>query len=335
MPQVYYGTDTQYPGIILPILERIRYYICKEVLYSDEDYSDSQERFIRTDIGPYALRDASKVFQITNIEMPFTAYSFDEDDMNEDIYNTYARTGHYFADVLNTTVSAMPMVWELPMISFFHKASDYIRALRILTFQKAKKVKLDVPVVMNGVDKTIPIIVEIDNIDKGSYAFEFEQQLTTGKIHDITHNLRVHYFDYQLGHGTVAPVDDIEVALAGYTLDDYRNNTSIASSVTVPSTPEVSSSDPEDEATDIPVDYSIILTFNVSMNEESVNNALSIDPYIPYELVWSDNGQTLAIDPTEDFQSNTKYTIEVIDTAYSARDVNLAEDYSSTFITED
>ena len=334
MTQSFYSADTSYPSLVLPILERIRYYFCYELLYSSEEYNTSQDRFILTDIGPHAFRDASDIFQVTNVELPFTAYSFDENDIKEDTFNTYARTGHIYVPSLSTTVSMIPMIWTIPMITFYEKASDYSRALRILNYEKARKVKLSVSVTMNSVATSIPIVIEFEDISKGSYAFEFEQQLTTGNILDISHPINVHYYDYQLANGSVYPVDDIYVTtLAAYSGDEYRQNQILESNVLVPDTPLPSSTDPEDEEEDIAVDYTIIINFNVAMNEDSVAAALDITPFVPYELTWNATGTILAIDPTEDLSASTEYTVTIDDSAYSARDVYLAEDYEFTFTT--
>lgn len=332
MTQKYYDiTDGDYPPIIISLMERLRYYYCS-LLYPDETYSDSKKRFIRTDIGNFAIRDSSKVYNITNAEFPFTAFGYGDPDINRETYNRYADTGKYYCDDLTALVDTKPLKLQIPMVSFFTTGYDWFRALSILSDAQMDGRILQVPIIVNSISTTFPIRIEIEDIGKGNYAWEFEQQLITGKIHDITHYTTIYYYDFKIDT-QLAPVDDIEVGLAGYSQDDYNDNISVSSGV-VPDTPVVSSTVPVDDATDVSTSGNVTINFNVEMNETSTIDNITIFPYIWCSFSWNEDSDVLTIDPIENFENETLYTITLDKEIISGDEIPMEDDYEFSFEIE-
>jgi len=332
MPQKYYSTSTTYPDQQLALLEAIRYYICT-TLYPDETYTQSKLRFLLTDITPtMALRESVKKFNLTNAKFPFTAYTIGELTENDNTFNMYAVSKKYFSSVFNTKFYTRPLTQEIPMISFFSNSFDYDRARKILHEQNSAKTQIDVPIEINGELTSFPILISFE-ISKGNYAHEFEEQLRVGNISDVVHNLSINFHDIIIDSSDVHAIDDIEVALK--VLETYKTDSIITiNNVLVPDSPEISSTNPVDGATDIDVDFSIIINFSTPMNEQSVEENLDITPGITTELLWSSDSTQLVINPWNDLQNDTEYTVEIDKYAKSGIDIYLEDVYSFSFTTE-
>ena len=99
-------------------------------------------------------------------------------------------------------------------------------------------------------------------------------------------------------------------------------------------TPIVSVSDPIDEAINVPVNNSIIITFNVAMDEETVNNAISVFPYFDHYKEWDGDSKILVIEPHINFQNGTVYTLYIDRTARAFfNHENLEEEIEISFTT--
>jgi len=333
MPVNYFSDSTSYPSIINPILERLRYYVCKELFYTTEEYSTSKtQRFILADISNNAFRVASKITKATNFSMPITVYAIGEleTDMNKLAPNAFIKMtyNHTYSAIFNSMASVL----TIPMITIFNTASDYYRAWTILQQSDLKKTLLQVPIVINGISTTIPMLVDNDPPPvKGLYAFELEQQLGVGRINTIQHDFKL-YFHNLIIDTDIKPVDDIELFLNSYTGDDYRDCIRISSGL-VPATPSVSSTIPATGATSYPVSSGIIINFNVAMEEDITNSYIDIDPYVWYEANWNSLGSQVIITPNANLTSGTAYTVTVYEEVESGDGVNMSEDYEFEFTT--
>jgi len=333
MPTNYFPDLSSYPSIILPIMERLRYYICKELFYTTEDYATSKvSRFIHADISNNAFRVASKITKATNFSLPITVYNIGdlETDMNKLSPNAFLKIT--YNNDYSAIINSMASVLTIPMMTIFNTVADYMRAWSILQLDDLKKNIFNVPIVINGVTTTIPVLFDNDPPPvKGLYAFELEQQLGVGKINCIQHDLKL-YFHNLILDTTIHPVDDIELALASYSGSDYRNNISTGSGL-VPSTPSVSSTIPVDDTISYPVSSGIVINFSVVMEEDITNSYIDIDPYVWYESDWNSTSKTVTITPNVNLTSGTAYTITVYEEVQSGDGVNMQDDYTFNFTT--
>jgi len=175
---------------------------------------------------------------------------------------------------------------------------------------------------------------------RGSFAFQFEQHLQTGKIFNITHDFTVRYYMYMMMKpasqtesgkqepAPIYPVDNMYLSLknmSGSILFDYA---------TIPTTPEVLSTSPEEAEIGFDIDGVILINFTVSMDEQSVLNATDIVPAINAKKYFNAAGTQLIIDPQGSLPNNTYYTILINNNAKSASGVTLTDDFTLHFQTE-
>jgi len=78
----------------------------------------------------------------------------------------------------------------------------------------------------------------------------------------------------------------------------------------------------------------IYIAFNTYMVKTSVQNAITISPYVAGTLDWSNDSKTvMEFDPSESLKYNTKYTITIEKNATDIFGSNLKEAYTFSFIT--
>ncbi|MEA3559819.1 MAG: Ig-like domain-containing protein, partial [Candidatus Thermoplasmatota archaeon] len=75
--------------------------------------------------------------------------------------------------------------------------------------------------------------------------------------------------------------------------------------------PEVISTDPIDQAVDVPVDKVISVTFDLRMSEDPVESNFSISPGMETSLTWNLEASMLSISFFSPLEYNTLYTIEI------------------------
>lgn len=329
MPNPYYTFPApKYPPVTLAVLEAVRLYICTR-LYPTELYANAQQRFILADIGSnFTLREGIHQSKITNLSLPFTAYNVTDMEEVSETFNMFATTQNYYSSILNCKIYARPVKLSIPMVTFFPTAKDYDRARTIFVQDNAAKSLTEVPITINGVLTSIPAVLNFE-LSKGSYAMEFEQQLVAGDISDLVHNVTVYYYEL-IVDADVSPVDDIVVSMG--ILESERAS---MEAYHAPDTPIVSTSSPVNNATSIAVDNSIVLTFNVPMNEQSVEDALLLSPLFDADLIWNATSTQLAIDPVNSLDYETVYTIEIADSAMSGDEIPFEKDFSLQFTTEE
>jgi len=339
----YYTSYSNYPDQVIQIAERIKIYMCSKLFY-EEEYSESASKFIYADIGndgsDEGIRRATELFGSSNQSYPFTAYSFGEEEILRDKRTAYAKNMIYYNDYIGSFVSAKPAILYLPMISFYNTPYDYQIAKKVLFEISSAPIKLDVPVVIGDVTTTFPVHVTFETIEKGNYAFNFQEMLRAGDIYDIQHFAKIEYHDMETSSVGIYPVEDMVFELWRLAEEDKSLSDSL-DDVTIDYITQLSSSNPTNGATDVPVDNSVILTFNVGMEENSVTTALTLDPYFSADYTWDDDSKNLVIDPVENLTSGTVYNVYIDDTAYSwfNNESIYTDDYSSGqvhvyFVTE-
>jgi hypothetical protein len=330
MSQNYYSTSNDYPSIIIPIMERVQYFICKELLYPDEDYVNPHPKFILVEQTDDAFRLAAKKFRKTNFTMPFTAYNFGEINVDEERLNVNAKLGLTYSHDVSSYIDAVASILNVPMLSVYNRGHDYMRAWGILNSISVKNKKLTVPCIINGITTSFDVYITMIP-SKGPYAYELQEQRRVGDVKTIQHDMTIFFHNPILDTG-VAPVDSIEFSLEAYAGTDYRDSVSIDSGIS-PDTPIVSSSSPVSGVVGFPVVSGVILTFNVGMKEDLTVNNTYVDPLFLFETTWNSDSTILTIDPHEDLTSGTAYTVTIYDDAESGNGVELEEDYSLTFTT--
>jgi len=331
-PQPYYThPDTRYPEITLAILERLRLYYCT-MLYPDEEYEIAKNRFILTDITPnMALRSSINVFKLSNAKFPFTAYSIGDFEEDTTRFNTYAKTQNYFSTIHNARIHATPIMQTFPMITFFTTAKDYDRAKIVLLKDKSLLTKLEVPIIVNNVLTSFVILIDIE-VTRGSYAGEFEQQLTAGNIYDLVHTNQVFYHSLELDI-KINLVDDIVMAM--YTLDSLNkiSKTYVTKNPFIPEIPIITSTSPVDKEVDVDVSSSIIINFNIPMKEVTIENSLHINPPVNADLLWNSTSTQIVVDLYENMTSGTTYNVTIENTALSGDEIPIEKDYIFSFTT--
>lgn len=315
----YYQSYSQYPDQIKSIVERIRIFMCSN-LYYEEDVSASISKFIYADIGndgsEEGIRRATQLFENTNQSYPFTAYSFGDEEILREKRSTYAKNKIYYDSYIGSFISAKPAIFNMPMISFYTTPYDYQIAKKILFELSSRPIRLEVPIVIGDQTTTFPIMVTFEAIEKGLYAFNFQEMLRVGDIYDIQHFARIEYHDMETDDTGVYLVEDMIFELNRLADEDISLSDELQE-VNIDYITELSSSSPADGDTDVPVDNSIILTFSTGMDEDSVESALDYDPYFSVEYTWSSDSKQLVIDPVTNFNSGTAYIVYIEDTAKS------------------
>jgi parallel beta-helix repeat protein len=97
--------------------------------------------------------------------------------------------------------------------------------------------------------------------------------------------------------------------------------------------PFVISTSPEDEAVDIKADQEIIIEFSESMDCDSFGSAISINPYIEYSCIWSNDNKTLNLNLTEPLEYETYYEISISTQAQDPAGRGLEDKYQFGFTT--
>ena len=95
--------------------------------------------------------------------------------------------------------------------------------------------------------------------------------------------------------------------------------------------PRVVSSAPDADATDVPLDSSIRITFSTLMDTRSVAEALQLTPAFGHDLRWK--GEQLTIVPRDPLVANRGYRVTIADDARDLGGTALREPFSLSFTT--
>lgn len=342
MPVRYYQDSVFYPYAVEAVLNRIKLYFCN-MIYPTEDYAtQSSKRFILADVSDdgNAIRRSIDVFKNSQGTFPFTAYNI-SDDAPLDYRSHLQVSGSYYSELVNAYISFVPMNLDIPMTTYYTTPYDFWRAMSFFAVDEASLTRLDVPLIINGVECYFTIDLAYTT-ERGQLAWDIEQYFSVGRIYPLIHNITVKCAYIVLANnnngdkftGTlVYPVDDIIFYLKR--LDDAKNldqNPTIDTAYS-PDTPAVISSIPLSGATGILTTSSIVLTFNNCMNETSVINALDIVPYMDKDMTFDMSSKILTITPRSNMTVSTSYNILINDTAKDGNGLFFETDYNLTFTT--
>ena len=97
--------------------------------------------------------------------------------------------------------------------------------------------------------------------------------------------------------------------------------------------PSVSSTSPQNGATNVLVNANIQITFSAPMDKPSSEGAISASPPISGTFSWDADMKGVILDPSTDLSANTQYTITIATGAKSQAGVNIASPYSFSFTT--
>jgi uncharacterized protein YpmS len=97
--------------------------------------------------------------------------------------------------------------------------------------------------------------------------------------------------------------------------------------------PKVMTTEPENDAKDVPTTVTISITFSEPMDKPATNSAFTINPSAPGNYNWSATGEILNYDPTDFLQTSTKYTIVINTNACDLAGNKLQNEYTFSFTT--
>ncbi len=336
----YYETSNNYPLIMSAIGNSILYYMATK-LYPDENPDDlinpsyTNKKFVLAnfEVGENVVlyKNAEDLQQSSSATFPFSSYNWSEEELKLDTKSHLQVSGSIFDNSIQGYVQAIPAYWNINMIHFFSNVHDYFRARQALVVDASKLTRLTVPITINGVLTSFTIDVEFE-ITKGEYSFAFEEFLRVGKIYDLVSNLKVKFLYFVLNEVDVNLVDSITVALN--TLATTTQASIFIQNDYSSPTPTISSTVPVTGATNVDKTQSIVINFNVSMNESITKSHIDIEPMFPCNFVWNDTSTQLIIQPQlGQLDSNTNYTITIEKSVQSINQVTLEDNYVLSFTT--
>ena len=339
----YYSSDfdSYYPTVVYSIFETIKVFIC-EVLYSNEEYILSKDRFILTDFSgkdDTSIRKSIEQFKTIQGKFPFTAYGIWDDETIDKVTSYKAKSGRYYSNLFGAYIKTFPVQITIPMVSFFTTSFDWEKASQLLYNESCIPTRLNVPIIVGDYTTYFSINIEIA-VQKGSFAGQFDEYLRIGNIWSLSHNfiINFHYFYINATdhHGNtlfIAPVDNIYSSFYSFNNPDYRDNPILQNYAINFPTPEISSTIPSDEATEVSTTDNIVITFNTAMQEDSVKNYIGFDPFMDVNYLWNSTSTILTLEIVTALDANTEYEITIAEEAYSSGDQNLEEDYTFSFTT--
>lgn len=356
MPNNYYPSNIYIPDILNLVLERIKLYFAK-VIYPSEEYDKSKYRFVLANFEAgdqiSIRRSIEQTVQnqqqmsplnsyFSNATFPFTAYNIGEDEQVQN--KSHLQTnGLFYDEVLNAGATALPHIINIPMITFYNTPYDYRMFRSIIGLDDFNLTRLYVPCLVNGVESSFPIDIDFE-IGKGVYAFSFEEQLRVGKIFDVVHNVRCYYnkivllkpsqssSDGKQRPFIISPVDDIELSVYKMINKDPLSGYDKLTYV-IPKPPLITTTAPTQGEINFSRSDPIIITFNKSMDENSVISNLDIVPYLECKKIFNLNGTQLIIDHDYLLESQTAYTVLINKNAKSAEGAILGTDFTLNFTT--
>ena len=330
----YYSASTSYPQIIKAVGTRMRTWLCEQ-LYASEDTADALERIVMADIeagSDEVIRKATEYLG-SNQNFPFSAYNFGNFEVITEYMNSYAALSLAYSENLSAIAACIPIKQEFLATTFANNPDDYERLQKIFMHMGATHTLIYADVELNGTTYSYPISIDVV-ASKGQYAFGFSEYMKMNGIYDVVHTFELSFY-YLILDVDLTPIDDVDVSVEEKSsIDDSLNEVEYENTSYATDLPVVSTSDPEDEETDVPVANSVVLTFNVTMDETYVNAAITIDPYFEHYLLWDDDSKVLVIDPLGDLVAETEYTITIAETARSFHVYNTLDVYELTFTTE-
>lgn len=307
MSKQYYTQRWTAPQLLEAIIERVLIYVAG-FLYGDEPLEDAMKRLIRANIDAsdeHGFKKFNEVVKSSNIEFPFTAWGLGELEQRDD-KNHYAKTGEFYDKSTNSYISILPVSFEIPMISFFRNMDDYFHARTLLNREDMSATRLDVPIMINGVEVVTYIDIGFD-ISQGRYTSQFREWLESGKINDVVHSITVNYWDI-ISDSDIQKVDDMVVSLKRLILNDEFIN------IPVPSEFVLVSSNPVDGDDAVSVALNVIeLAFSDRVLYDSLVDNIKVTPDLLFNLDTSVDGKVVYIELKEPLEAGIEYEIEVME----------------------
>ena len=339
----YYDiTDTNYPPVMTAVINSVLYFLA-QTLYPDENPDDlidpesTKRKFILANFDAseetaiYRAIEDLKTVSTSSGKFPFTAYNFSEEELMSETKSHLQVSGKVFSETVQGYVQAIPLIWDVPCITFTNNVQDYFRTRQIVSGKASTLTRLTVPININGVLTSFSVDVNFE-ITKGSYAYQYEEYLSKGRLYDLMHPLKLKFMYLILNTSDVSPVDNITVALN--TLASTTRATEQIQEVDSSSTPTVSSTVPVADTTDVDKTQSVVINFNIAMNEGLTNSYIDIEPMFPCNFVWNDASTQLTLQPLSgELEANTEYVITVEKESQSFYQAPLEEDYIFSFTT--
>jgi len=346
MPERYYNESNSYPYAVRSILQRVILYF-KDVLYAQDTDEIAMKRFILSDTSDdsAAIRRSIDIFKNNQGEFPFTAYNIGDDTIS-DVKTHLQKSGNYYSPHFNAYISYIPITLNFSFISFFTTPFDYWRANNLLSMDSASLTRLKVPVEINGIDTFFYITINSLPTEKGSLAWDIEQQFGVGKIYPLVHSVEVEGVflvvdkgkDENKGTTTVTkivyPVDDMILRLYNLENSEILSLNTLIDTRVSPDILKVNSTIPVNNSEDIEIDSSITITFNDGVNEDSFINNYSVVPYFEHQVDFDSFSKIVTIIPYESLKNNTEYNILINKELKSVNSQTMENDFLLTFKTK-
>lgn len=320
------------PQVKKAVAEQVRQKIAS-VIYNREPISSGIARFVIADMEEASTSPrAAAAFNSANLAYPFTAYNIGDVEFAKEFRSYKQVSGFVYHPLIGKRISSIPARIQIPMITFYSNPDDYEVGQKLLLQDAASLSRTFVTTNLSGYSGIIPITFSYE-ITKGSYAFAFQEQLRAGNIFDIVHNVTAYFQEIILDGTGNYPVDEIIAYYKTWSGNDVSQaitqNTMYSAAI-----PIIASSDPYNGEINVPVENSIIINFNVTMNEQTVEKSITLSPYFENTTTWDLESKILIIDPIYNLTSGTIYTISFDNTAYSFYNNDQMDETEISFTTE-
>ncbi len=307
-----YSSDSNTPQILKAVFEQIREHMAS-VLYTEETLAVGISRFVLADMVETGWNPkATSQFNVANLKFPFTAYNMGEPSFAREYRSYFQVSGLLYNSNIGKFMRSIPMRMAFPMITFYSNPDDYRVGYKLLYSDQASLSRSYKSIDINGYTALVPIVMTYE-ISKGSFASEFQEQLRAGNIWDISHTVTAYFQEILLTDSTVYEIDEMIANIKRWSGEDVADS-QIIETVTSYTDPVILSSDPVDGEISVPVDNSILITFNVTMSEADVEAGITLNPFFENDTSWDDDSKILLIDPTSNLTSGTLYQIIFDDT---------------------
>lgn len=343
MPIRYYDIDNNsFPKIMSAIGNSVLYYLATKI-YPDENPDDlinpesDKHKFILANFDAteetaiYRAIEDLKTISTSSAKFPFTAYTWAEEELKIDTKSHLQVSGKVFDSNSQAYIQAIPATWDIPCVTFTNNVQDYFRVRQLLSVDSSKLKRLTVPILINDILTSFTIDVNFE-LTKGSYSFQYEEYLSKGHLYDLMHPLKIKFMYFILSGATVSLVDNITVSLR--TLATEIQSSELIQNIYSPETPEIISTIPITESTNVDKTQNIIINFNVSMNESITKAHIDIEPMFPCNFIWNDTSTQLTIQPQSgELDASTEYTITIEKDVQSINQATLEDNYVLSFTT--
>lgn len=330
-----YYPDTalvRFPTVFQHVMEGVLDFTAA-LLYAPEYVSDpvaAQNRIIPSepDQADIVVGDSARYNAMTNGSFPVTAFKYDQPVLQEGRRHGPLARGDAYVSEMGRHIRMWPMQCVVNLLSIFANPYDAEIAQSLIGGEQAVSVsRINVPIQIRKSD-TDPVF-DIDTtvnirweLSKGKYASEFEDWLRAGSMWDFHHKATVEYFDFYFEDEIVVEARHI---VAGFEMDNVVEKTLIVEF------PEVTETNPADNATNVPFDATVQVTFNQSMNAYAVQAAWSILPAVSGAFSWDVRKRVLTFTPTSPLSPTTLYTVTIAATAASRRGPEMGTPYVFSF----